>query len=77
MHTHAQTSTCSWRSSARTECSPRHCTIRYLSTARHVAPYAISVPHTARCYRTPRSTIRYLITARHVAPYPISVRDTA
>eukprot|EP00961_Rhodomonas_salina_P215939 2917220-Rhodomonas_salina.1 len=39
-----------------------------------VAPYAISVPHTAQ-YKIALddSTIRYLSTAHRVAPYAISV----
>eukprot|EP00961_Rhodomonas_salina_P117580 1582584-Rhodomonas_salina.2 len=58
-----------------------HSTIRYLSTARLVARYAISVPlvsyhHTLSQYRSSRSTIRYFSTAPLVAPYALSQYST-
>eukprot|EP00961_Rhodomonas_salina_P178124 2402320-Rhodomonas_salina.1 len=55
-------------------------TIRYLSTAHSIAPYAISVLHTTQHpllsqYCTPRGTIRYLSTAHPIAPYIMQVPD--
>eukprot|EP00961_Rhodomonas_salina_P301542 3940504-Rhodomonas_salina.3 len=55
-----------------------HGTIRYLSTAKHIVPYAISVPlkswyHAISQYRETHSSIRYRSTAYRIAPYAIAV----